>query len=156
MKIEFEELSWHFECTWRELRGIALESGSARLEKDFWSIERAPVEAARASASRCSIETFCSVEVDAPIFAGFSPQPVLFFSQDIAPTYRPICCVSLVRTNSQYGVVLCHWGNRHVAGVMLKSCHVSGNGYWLDVKRISKSSNPTFFQFGSKIQIHYT
>lgn len=57
----------NFTC--REWRGIALDWGSARLEKDFWSIGRAPVEAAKASASRCSFGTLCSVEVEAPILA---------------------------------------------------------------------------------------
>lgn len=55
--------------TWRALRGSALDWGSTSLEKTFFSIGRAPVEAAMDSNSRCSLDTFCSLELDAPILA---------------------------------------------------------------------------------------
>lgn len=54
--------------------------GSERFEKAFLSKGSAPVEAARLSNSRCSGETACSVEDDAPIVAETPPQKNQQFS----------------------------------------------------------------------------
>lgn len=61
------KVGFSLDYTLRDSKGIALEWGSARREKDFWRNGRAPEEAAMDSASRCSIEALWSVEVEAPI-----------------------------------------------------------------------------------------
>lgn len=63
--------------TWRELRGMESVWGSERREKAFWRQGRAPVDAAKLSASRCSTDT-CSVDEDAPIPASASAAAASF------------------------------------------------------------------------------